>query len=395
MNPRRASSYGLAALAFAAPLSIAGANAALAVLTVAWLWLLKKDRRSALATMSETARTPVFAALAAYAAWALIAALAGVEPAASLRVWPKDLHKLWTFAIIGAALAAADGVPVGAPLAAGLGLHALVGVAQAASEWTGGAERVRAHGFIHPVTYAELIGLGLLGAAAYLARADAPPHRRRGTFALLAALAAALVASQTRAVLIAVAAAYAAACVLDKRWRRHLLAAVLAVAGVFAFWEVMPTGGRGLRNLISTDGASSAHRSRFALWNTALLIARDHPATGVGPGRYRDSFELYHPERLDGEGTWGNAHNVYLHQLAERGVPGLLILLGVLGALAYGAWKAERARRDAWSFWAATATAAFLIMNLTEVAWQTEQVAVLFFLIWQLGAGPRLKREIL
>jgi len=127
----------------------------------------------------------------------------------------------------------------------------------------------------------------------------------------------------------------------------------------------------------------------------AWHIAQDHPATGVGLGRYRETFERYHPERLDGEGTWGNAHNVYLHQLAERGLPGLLTLLVVLGTLLAGAWRAERARSDAWSLWAATTTAAFLVMNFTEVAWQTEQVATFLLFVWLLGTSVRPTREIL
>ena len=395
MTPRRALSFGLAALACTLPLSIAGANAALAALTLALLWLLSTDRRSALAALRATARSPVFLALSAYAAWSLLASLAGLDPRASLRLWPKDIHKLWAFLAIGTALAAAEGAPVGAPLAAGLALHALVGIGQAASEWIAGSDRVRAHGFLHPVSYAEVIGIGLLGAAAYVARSDAPKKRRQGAGILLALLAAALVGSQTRAVLLAVAAAYAAACVLDARWRRHILAAIVIVTGVFAFWEIMPTGGRGLRNLIASDAASSPHRARIQLWNAALRIARDRPMTGVGPGRYREAIESYHPETRDEQGDWGNAHNVYLHQLAERGAPGLLILLFALGTLGLGAWRAERARGDSWSLWAATATVAFFVMNLTEVAWQTEQVATLFIFVWLLGAGTRPAREIL
>ncbi|MBI4060105.1 MAG: O-antigen ligase family protein [Elusimicrobia bacterium] len=395
MTPRRALSLGLAALAAALPLSIAGANAALAAISLVLVWLFASDRRAALNALGEAARSPVFLALTAYVAWSLIASLAGLDPEASLRLWPKDLHKAWAFLAIGAALLAADGVSVATPLAAGLGLHAAVGVYQAAADWIGGEARVRAHGFLHPVSYAEVVGLGLLGAAAYLARPGAAPGRRRAAAVLLALLAAALVLSQTRAVLVAAAAAYGAACLLEARWRRHALAALLILAGVVAFWEVMPTAGRSLRNLFSRDGATSPHRSRLALWDVALRVARDRPLTGVGPGRYRESFERYHPEKIDGEGTWGNAHNVYLHQLAERGVPGLLILLAALGTLLLGAWRAERARGDAWSLWAATATAAFLVMNLTEVAWQTEQVATLFFLLWQLGAGARPAREIL
>lgn len=391
-------SYCLAALAFAAPLSIAGANAALAAITVAWLWLLASDRRAALTALKATAATPVFYALAAYALWAVVAALAGSDPVASLKLWPKDLHKLWAFLAIGAALAAADAPWIAAPLAVGLGLHALVGVGQAAAEWIGGAEAVRAHGFLHPVSYAEVMGIGLLGTAAYLARPGAPTGKRYAAFGLLSLLAAAVVVAQTRAVVIALTAAYGAACALEHRWRRYALAAFLIFIGVVAFWEIMPNGGkygRNLHNLISSDNRLSSHHSRFALWEIAVRIVQDRPLTGVGPGGYRAAFERYHPERIDGEGTSGNAHNVYLHQLAERGVPGLLFLFAALTTLILGAWRAASERRDAWSLWAATATAAFLVMNLTEVAWQTEQVATFFFFLWQVGAGPRPAREIL
>jgi len=394
MTPRRALSFGLAALAFALPLSIAGANAALAALSLAWLWLLAKDRGAAASSLGSAARSPVFLALGAYAAWSLIASLAGLDPEAALRLWPKDLHKLWAFLAIGAALVAAERVSLTAPFAAGLALHAFVGVSQASADWLEGAARVRARGFLHPVSYAEVMGIGLLGVAAYLARREGSPRRRKAAAALVVLVAAAVIASQTRAVLIALAAAFAAACVLEARWRRRIPAAVLVLAGVFGFWEIMPTEGRGLRNLIYS-GSSSPHHSRFALWGAAMQIAGDRPLTGVGPGGYRAAFERYHPERLDGEGAWGNAHNVYLHQLAERGVPGLLLLLGALSALALGAWRAERARRDAWSLWAACATAALIVMNLTEVAWQTEQVATLFLFAWLVGAGPRPAREIL
>lgn len=394
MTPRRALSYCLAALAFALPLSIAGANAALAALTLVLIWLFASDRRAALSSLGATARSPVFSALAAYAAWSLIASLAGLDPAASLRLWPKDLHKLWVFLAIGAALLAADSVPVAGPLAAGFGLHALAGIVQAAGAWIGGAKQIRAHGFLHPVSYAEVLGLGLIGAAAYLARPGAAP-RRRAAAVLIALLAAALVASQTRAVLVALAAAYATACVLEARWRRHALAAILILGAVAAIWEVMPTGGRNIRGLFSRNDETSSQRSRLILWDVAMSAARERPLTGVGPGRYREAFAEHHPETLDGETTWGNAHNLYLHQLAERGAPGLLLLLWALAAFMISARRADAQRRDAWSLGAATATAGFLVMNLTETAWQTEQVATLFLFVWLLGAGPRPAREIL
>jgi O-antigen ligase len=397
MTSRRALTHCLGALAFALPLSIAGVNAALTATSACLLWLLASPEGRPIATQAlrRAALSPVFLMLAVYAGWGLVSSLAGIEPSASLRLFPKDAHKLWAFLAIAAALASAERPSVWTPFAAGLGLHAAVGVYQGIQQWSDGAERVRAHGFLHPVSYGEVLGLGLIGAIAYLARADASTRARRATTALIALTTTALLLSQTRAVLLALAGAFTVACLLERRWRRHWLKALLLLFSVLIFWEIMPTDGRNIRSLISPNRNTSSHRARFVLWDVAIRIAKDRPLAGVGPGNYRASFERYHPEKLDSEGTWGNAHNLYLHHLAERGVLGLLAALGVLAALLLVSCRVEFARRDAWSLWAVTATAAFLVMNLTEVAWQTEQVATLFFFAWLLGAGPRPAPEIL
>lgn len=399
MTPRRATSFCLAALAFALPLSIAGTNVALAATSACLLWGLASSSARAVtaAALAREARGPVFLALAAYAAWSLLSSSFGYDPAAGYRLFPKDAHKLWALITIAVALATCERVFVAAPFAAGLAAHASFGIVQASQQWIGGAYRVRAQGFLHPVSYGEVLGLGLIGAAAWFARPrEGAPSRERSAAAALAVLAAAaLVLSQTRAVLLSLGAAFATACLVEARWRRHVWAVLLFVAVVVAFWEVMPTGGRNLRNLLSQSAGTSAHRTRLVLWDVALRAFAERPLAGVGPGQYRQAFERHHPQRLDGVRSWGDAHSAYFHQLAERGAAGLLFLVAAFAALAHGAWRAEAARRDAWSVSAVGATAAFLVMNLTENAWQTEQVATLFLFIWLLGTGPRPAREIL
>lgn len=400
MTPRRALSLGLAALAFALPLSIAGTNAALAALSACLLWALASPatRVSTAAALAGAARSPVFLALAACAAWGLISSLVGYDPASSLRQFPKDAHKLWAFLAIAAAIAASERDAAVAPFAAALAAHAAFGLAQAVQQWAAGAIRVRAQGFLHPVSFGEVLGLGLIGAAAWLARspADANGRKRAAATALAALTSTALVLSQTRAVLLSLGAAYGMACVIEARWRRHAWTALLVLAAVVAFWEVMPTGGRNLSNLLSHKDASSAHRTRLVLWDVALGVFSERPVAGVGPGQYRAAFERHHPQRLDGVRSWGDAHNVFLHQLAERGAVGVLLLLAAFAAFAHGAWRAEAGRPSAWSLWAIAATASFLIMNITEIAWQTEQVATLFIFIWLLGTSRlRPAREIL
>lgn len=76
---------------------------------------------------------------------------------------------------------------------------------------------------------------------------------------------------------------------------------------------------------------------RFYVWHTAWTMFLDRPVFGQGPGMFKD---LYFPflektgyvlEELGDRRTMPWAHNLYLEQLAERGVLGLLALLCLLG----------------------------------------------------------------
>lgn len=389
MTPAAAVEWSLAAVALAAPLSIAATNAALGLLTLSLAWAWRSDA-SVRAGLRAALRAPAFRLLALGAGWALLCALGALEPGRSTALWPKDLHKLWTFAALGTALAVAGRGHALRALAAGLGAAALVGIAQTAALSGGEAGLVRARGFIHAVSFGEIMGLGLLGAASWLA-VSAPKGRERAAIvASAAALTLAMALNQTRAVLFALAAALAAAALEAPRLRRLLLAALLGLAALAVAWELAPTGGRSLRNLISGGADASAHRARLVLWRQAWSMALERPVTGVGPGGFRRAFEQrVPPGTLDGERVWGSAHNLYLHQLAERGFPGLALLLALFAAFYARARAAWRERRDAPALWALTSVAAFAVMNLTENAWQTEQVATFFLLCWLWGAGPR------
>jgi len=130
------------------------------------------------------------------------------------------------------------------------------------------------------------------------------------------------------------------------------------------------------------DAAHPKNAGRIELWKTALAIGRDHPALGVGLNNYWTVFEDYHPEPVEEQKRWGSAHNVYLHQLAERGGIGLGVLLWLLLGFWWFAWRAEAARKDAWSLWALSASTAQLVMNLTESAFQDAMVWMLFLFVW-------------
>jgi O-antigen ligase len=74
-------------------------------------------------------------------------------------------------------------------------------------------------------------------------------------------------------------------------------------------------------------------------------MIRDYPLQGVGPGNFRPIFEgRYNPELNDDLRRGEHAHNLWLQQTAELGIPGGLAF-GVLWVwLLWMAWRLARDR---------------------------------------------------
>ncbi len=371
------------------PVSIAGTNIALALLAAALIARARTDgRRIVTAWRAE----PVLAALALYAAVSMLAAASSAAPTASLRDAVKDLHRLWSLGLFAAALAIEPAAPLRPALGLSLGAMALYGIAQTAAGGEPGGIMVRAHGFMHPVVFGQQMALAVLGGACVLMR-PTPKAARGAAGAFTALIFTALVLSQTRMALLAACTGFALVAMLEPRARRWAMPALLIVAAVGIAWEFVPNGGRTISSIFAPYDPQNPQQTRWVLWDTALRMFRDHPLTGTGPGGYHRLFSDYHVGSLDGERNWGNAHNLYLHQLAERGLLGAVALLVLCGTLLARALRAARLDADTRALWSAGAVAAFLAMSLTETSFQNEQFSALFLLIWAWGTTSLRPRE--
>ncbi len=383
-------SLALALCALFLPVSIAGTNIALTLLTLALVTRARPDgRRIANAWLSE----PALAALALYAAASLVAAVSSSAPEASLRDSVKDLHRLWSLGLFVAALALEPAAPLRPVFGLSFGAIALYGISQTAFGSRPHEIMVRAHGFVHPVVFGEQMAIAALGGACVLLRPTLKASRSAA--ALLTALTfTALVLSQTRMALFAALAGFAVIALLEPRARRWALPALLLVAAIGASWEFLPNGGRTISALLTPYDPRNPHQMRWVLWDAAWSMFRDHPLFGVGPGGYHRLFLTYHPGTLDGESPWGSAHNLYLHQLAERGLLGAAALLVLCATLLARAVRAARSDSDMRALWAAGSVAALLAMSLTETAFQNEQFSTFILLIWAWGTTSlRPRRE--
>lgn len=366
----------LGLFALALPLSIAGANigwaciaAALAVRAAAKLNVDWRSWRGALTLP-----------LTAYVATAALTALLGVDPGRSARFLHQDLHKLWIYSLLLLALRTDPaGAAVAAPaLAAGFAAAALLGVAQAIYALAGEGWLGRAHAFVHPATFGAQMALAAVGAACFALRSPRAGWKWPA-WGLFAVTGAALVLSNSRGPLLGCAAGLAVVLAILPDQRRRATLALAAAAALFLSMEVARSDRSLLRELAADAPPSpTGQLMRLHLWRAAWRMGLDHPWSGVGLNNYRGEFRRYYDGAVDGrERDWGSAHNLYLHQFAERGVLGLAALAWLLGAWWFGAWRRARKVPDAWSLWALGSATAFLTLNLTEVALQTEIVWML------------------
>ncbi len=328
--------------------------------------------------------TPVVWCLCIYLAVALLSSFTGILPSRSLHNFHKDLHKLWVFLALMLALRAANTQRLPAAMAAGFVFISTFGIMRSCLESYQEVSAVgfslgwqRVHAFFNSVTFGEMVALGLLGGLAFLVQlqrgTSGRDSGRRPILAFIALLAVALFFSQTRGAVLGVLAGFAVMCAVEpalRRWMKWVLAAAALAFLIASFRKFkLPSG----ENLQFT---------RLALWDVAWRIFKDHPWLGVGPSNYATVYTEYCHRLVENQAVWSSTHNIYLQQLAERGLVGLAALLALGWAFLAHAWNKARRIPDTSNLLALAATVAFIVMNMTESAFQNEQITTMFLAIW-------------
>jgi len=176
----------------------------------------------------------------------------------------------------------------------------------------------------------------------------------KGAFFMVVALAGLMLTLAARSPIVRGVGASVAAAAAVVPLRSHVTASVILLAGLPLPAMVVAATGRGAaRGVVAVSGAllllavvvtvvlgasyspagalgirarvdQALTHDRVGLWNDAIEIMADHPVTGVGAGRFR-AFSPIAREEPSNRLFW--AHNEFLQQGAELGVPGLMFVL--------------------------------------------------------------------
>jgi O-antigen ligase len=205
--------------------------------------------------------------------------------------------------------------------------------------------------------YPELAMIGAIHVALLVAAVQTGTRRLAVVAAVqlpLSLAALALLFSRGAWVALALVAATAGSILIARRGRVMRLAVpalvTLVVVGALVLKNAtlrhLMTGG------VTTEIAGhviyvAAPDTRLEIWRRTLHMIKDHPFGGVGPGNFQQVFErVYNPE-LNADGRRGvHAHNDWLQQFGELGLPGGIAYLILWAAVLKVGWTKATRRGD-------------------------------------------------
>jgi O-antigen ligase len=122
---------------------------------------------------------------------------------------------------------------------------------------------------------------------------------------------------------------------VHRRFRWGGVAVLLTVVGL-GVWQAGPVGERlmlaasDLESFSEDPSAETSWGIRLNLWRNSLLLARDHPLLGIGPGQFNARMQ---DMVADGRSLnpwvteYSHAHSIYFDALVSAGVLGLVAMM--------------------------------------------------------------------
>ncbi len=209
-------------------------------------------------------------------------------------------------------------------------------------------------------------------------------------YASIAILSAAIVLSWDRGIWLAT---FPAVLYLVWVWRPKMTLLVPAVVALAFFVAPASTRDR-LKSVIAPHGETDSNRFRVVTFWTGIAMIKAHPWFGLGPEEIRRNFDAYVPADMQRPlplGYYGHLHNVYVQYAAERGVPGLLLMLWFIGMTVWDCVRAilrvGRARSQQLFVLHGTiaVTIGVLVGGLTEYNLGDSEVLMMFVSVVAIG----------
>lgn len=368
-------------------LSITLAEAALALMLIAILWKAFASPEGFRQPLAELHANPLVFPLAVYLLVYMFSSVFSLDPARSWGRLDTEIIKALSAILVFSAVSRAGREKAALWFVAGASAAALLGIYQFTSALP------RAYGTMHAVTYAQVIGLALVLAAALIP--GAAGKKRTWLLSAFFVLSMAFGASLSRGPLLGLLLSFAILFAFQKGARKFLVYGLAVIMVYFGSSAMLNLNERNKVAAVTSyvsggkmseqkDYASSV---RLTMWKAGLEIFRDYPLTGTGPYALRKVFARYHGRPADGKIDFPDVHNLYLQRAADTGLPGLLALLLLFGAILKASAVAFFRRRDTYGLWGLAAFAGFMLMMATDSSFDLPRVSFCVYFMAALAAA--------
>ena len=250
--------------------------------------------------------------------------------------------------------------------------------------------RNRITAILHTVAAAGGAGVGILAV-----RGETHIAHASGTGGALVVLVAVMVAAALCAAVATLTLARRTDALRLPVAAEKLVGVIAVVAVIVAAVAVGPRAWDSFTRTPVASGSDPTARlaslsgSRYPVWKTAIKAFDAHPLDGTGAG----TFQFWWNEHATDSEAVRQAHNIWLQNLAELGLPGLLLIMAVFASALWLAIAVRRRARRSTSAGAASALLAALIVYLlhASVDWMWESTAVTMIALAGVGiAAARL-----
>jgi len=126
-----------------------------------------------------------------------------------------------------------------------------------------------------------------------------------------------------------------------KRWLFLLVPPVVLLAFLFAPMQVRER----VASVAEPHHDMDSNSQRVVTLRTGWAMVRTHPWLGLGPEEIAPHFNDYVPKDIPRPLPWGwygHLHNIYLQYAAERGIPGMLLMMWLIAKVLYDSLRALR-----------------------------------------------------
>jgi O-antigen ligase len=129
------------------------------------------------------------------------------------------------------------------------------------------------------------------------------------------------------------------------------------------------------------------NEERLVVFENVRQGVGENPLLGFGYGTFADSFRLY--DRIETPVHYDRAHNTWLENLFELGVPAALALFAAIGGLVLTCLRGVRRRHRDWAYPAVGVAASVLVglHALVDFSLQIPAVAILYACIMGIGCA--------